>query len=594
MKKDLSKVSRSFHSLQSDYDMSRESRFIRQRTGLAPQGGSADFHTRNEWLYYRDIEKARDVDRNDSLISQAVDRAVSNIVQDGFTLDPQTGDEGLDLELRERWLAFAEDPDACDIQGEFTFHDFEVHALRSMFIDGDIVFLALGDGRIQAIEAHAVRSSQPRDDTVLGVTLDEYRRRLAYWISVDPIDPYRGPQDTNAVPVEVRNAKGFRQVLHVYNPRRMTQTRGVTILAPIFATIGMRDDIDFAMLVQRQVASCFAIIRKQQHIPEVPHAPPSYGDSSTIQVGTDGVRYIENIAPGMEIFGQPGEEITGFTPDIGGGGYETQLRSTLQTIAVNLGLTLGQFLLDASDSNFSGWRGATDEARKGFKLNQRNLRTRLHEPLYRLKVAQWMEEDRALRAIAKQGSISVYSHRWNVPSFAYIDPVKDAQGDAVRISSALTSPRRLHAEKGVDWEDLLGEIVSDNAKAISAAKETAAALNKQGSEGPPVHWRELISLPMPNGVQMTMQDPHAAPGGSSPNATSEGESRPSGEMSGLSRRQWQNNRKAIQDVLDQYVATEISEQRARAELSALGLNSETIESLLLDALEGESATSDGA
>ena len=48
-----------FDQIRADYDMSRESRFIRRRTGLAPRGGGADFHYRTEEFYYRDIEKAQ-------------------------------------------------------------------------------------------------------------------------------------------------------------------------------------------------------------------------------------------------------------------------------------------------------------------------------------------------------------------------------------------------------------------------------------------------------------------------------------------------------------------------------------------------------
>ena len=53
----------SWDSLVNDYRMSRESRFVRRRTGIPTNGDSADWHYRNETDYYRDIEKARDMDR---------------------------------------------------------------------------------------------------------------------------------------------------------------------------------------------------------------------------------------------------------------------------------------------------------------------------------------------------------------------------------------------------------------------------------------------------------------------------------------------------------------------------------------------------
>lgn len=576
----LGKIAETFETLRSDYDMSRESRFVRRRLGLAPQGGSADYHVRNEYQYYDNIEKARDVDRNDSIIGQTIDRAVTNIVQEGFTLDPRTGDEGLDLELRERWNAWATEPDECDIQGEFCFHDFEVQALRSMFVDGDVVFLALESGEIQAVEGHAVRTTTTLPNTFLGVTLSEVRRRERYYIATDPINPNRTIQGEQSVPVDVRTPEGLRQVFHVFNPKRMTQTRGITALAPIFAVAGMRDDIDFAMLVQRQVASCFAIFRKRSYSNDGQFEPPGYGNS-TYEVTSGGVRYIENIAPGMEVIGQPGEELTGFSPDIGGSGYELQLRTILQTIGVNLGLPLCLVLMDGSETNFSGWRGAVDEARKGFKANQRNLILRLHRPLYRFKVSQFLADDPVLERISRRSDVDVFSHKWNVPSYQYIEPVADAQGDALRLQNGLTSPRRLHAERGVEWDELLEEVIADNANGIAKAKKVAAMINEQNPEGEPVHWRELIPLPMPSGMQFSMSDTAAA---GSPSDTAEDAG--SGELLGAGRRDWQNVRKAITDLLGELASGTSSESRVRTELGMLGLSGATIDKLIADTSDG--------
>lgn len=49
------------------------------------------------------VELARDFDRNDPVVCQAVSRLVENIVREGFVLDPQTGDTELDQELAARF-----------------------------------------------------------------------------------------------------------------------------------------------------------------------------------------------------------------------------------------------------------------------------------------------------------------------------------------------------------------------------------------------------------------------------------------------------------------------------------------------------------
>lgn len=497
-----------FDKIRADYDMSRESRFVRRRTGLAPQGGSADYHYRTEEFYYRDIEKARDMDRNDSIVGQTIDRAVANEVQDGFSLDPQTGSKDLNDHLYYKWMEWAESPEACDLAGEYSWHDYESHASRSQKLDGDCVILGVEDGRLQFFEAHEIQANDRPENTFLGVTVDENGRHNQYHIRQDPILPMGAKEQS--VAVDVRNSDGIRQLFHVYNSKRMNQTRGVTALAPIFSLAGMFEDIQFAKLVQQQVVSCFAIFREQAVVNGggLPTKNADYG-AATIETSASGTRYIENIAPGMEIVGKPGEKLQGFSPNVPNAEYFTHVKLMLQMIGVNLGLPLCLVLMDGSETNFSGWRGAVDEARKGFRANQRNLVNRLHKPVYRWKLSQWIAEDSDLRAAYKELGNQFFAHKWNAPRWSYIDPVGDAQGDQLRLQNGLTSPRRLHAERGAEWEEVSDEIVEDMMYAIAAAKTAALKINSKFDDGQPVQWRELINLPMPIGVQMTMQDPAA-------------------------------------------------------------------------------------
>jgi len=250
------------------------------------------------------------------------------------------------------------------------------------------------------------------------------------------------------------------------------------------------------------------VFRSQQFNPQG-DSPPSvdgYGESST-EATESGTRYIEGVSPGMEIIGAPGEALEGFSPNVPGGQFFEHTRLLLQIIGVNLGLPLCLVLMDGSETNFSGWRGAVDEARKGWKCNQLNLISRFHTPVWKWKVRQLMDMDPALSAAAERSDVNIFGHKWNPPAWRYIEPLTDAQGDSWRIQNALTSPRRLHAERGAEWEEVADEIVTDNATAIIAAKKQAMEINQQLDDGQPVHWRELISLPMPNGLQMTMQDP---------------------------------------------------------------------------------------
>ena len=574
-----------FADIRADYDATRYSRFVRRRTGVAPMGAGADYHFRTEKEYYDLIEQARDMDRNDGLVGILADRRVDNIVQSGFTLDPKTGDKGLDNALWQWWEDLSTDPDQCDVTGECTWKEIERQACRSESIDGDIIITGTEDGTFQLLESHLIRTKSKTDDTFLGVTTDAVGRRLQYHVA-DELSQFG--QFGDVTPVDVRNEDGIRQVFHVFNPKRANVTRGVTQLAPVFSLSGMLEDINFAKLVQQQVVSCFAVFRKMAAGGNRLPSADGYGDAKT-ETTAAGSRQLEGVSPGMEVIGQPGEELQGFSPNVPNSEYFQQVKLILQIIGVNFGLPLCLVLMDGSETNFSGWRGAVDEARKGFIADQMNLVRRLNRPAYIWRL--WYELQQKGSQFKKSFSKlqqGIFRHNWNLPTWSYIEPVADAQGDAEQLKNALTSPRRLHAARGKDWEEIAEESIADNAFAIQKAQTQAAAINAEFPNGPQITWRDLIALPMPAGTTMAMQDPAAiaVQEKTAGQSSDGGDTQPTGEFAGLSTQQWNRNRKAIAKVLEELSRGESSEQAARVYLGGIGLTQQSVDALITDAMDG--------
>ena len=493
-----------FGALRADYAATKASRFRRRRSGVSAAGSGADYHYRSEADYLRLMEYARDMDRNDAIIGQTVDRAVQNTIQDGFTNDPTTSDAELDKDLFDRWTDWSEDPQQCDVAGVHTFWDMETLALRSPFIDGDILALPLTAGSLQLVEAHRLRT--PRNTTrncVHGILLDDLRRPLEYWLTRDNIDPMRTVNkvsDMRRIPA--RDAEGHSQVFHIYTSKRVSQTRGVSALAPIMDIAGMWEDLNFATLVRAQVASCFAILR-ERGLDSAAGSTPATGSTETETLADGSTRTIEGIAPGMDVIGIPGETLQMASPNVPNPEFFPHAKMLLQLIGINLGLPLVLVLLDAKETNFSGWRGAVDQARMGFRQNQKRLAQRLHRPVYHWKLRQWLAEDPVLRSAEAKLGKRFYSHTWRPPTWPYIEPMKDAAADLLRVRNALTSQRRRAAERGMDWDVLSDEICEDNAKLIAKAHETAEQLNKD-HDGLGITWREVASLPTPDGVKVAV------------------------------------------------------------------------------------------
>jgi lambda family phage portal protein len=499
-----------WRDLRNDFRAGKDTRFTARLTGHSSSGSGADYHYRNENQFLHMMERARHYQRNDPIIGQGVRRLVANIVQDGFTLDVNTGDEGLDSELKDRWDEWACSADLCHSEGEFTFSQMEQLALAASVVDGDLFALPLTNGTLQTVEAHRCRTPKATTRNVVhGVLMDDSSRRVEYWFTKEDLDPNRQLAKVSEIkPYPARNPKtGERQVLHIYQPYRFSQRRGVTALAPVSDTVGMHDDIQFATLVKAQMAALIAILHERG--PNwSPGGDQQKGDRETETLSGGHTRTIEGVSAGLEIFGDIDEKLSAFSPNIPSPEFFPHAMMILTFIAINLDMPVHVLLLDPSRTNFSGWRGAIDQARLRFKQIQKWFAECFHTPIYRWKVRQWAERDPSLAS--RLGDVRLYGHRWNPPAFAYLEPLTDASADLLQQRNALNSARRIHAARGREWKVVANEIVTDNGMAIVMALQKAEEINKQFPEAQ-VHWRELISLPTPDGVNVTIGGPQQEP-----------------------------------------------------------------------------------
>jgi len=497
----------SFADMRADYSAAKQSRFRRRRTGLAPMGSGADYHYRSEADYLRIMEYARDMDRNDCIVGQTIDRAMENEIQDGFTLSPLTGDPKLNKDLAERWYEYSIDADRCDLAGERTFWELEQVVSRAIKVDGDIIGLATSSGAIELIEGHRLRKPtfSKNENVVHGVELNPLTRKpIRYWLTLEDVGT--GPATLKLDQFReyaARDAKGNKQVFHVLRPKRATQTRGVSALAPVFDLVGMHDDIEFAQLLHKQIVTGFAVFREREKDFNQMFSAGEQTDATTEQLANGTIRQIEGMGMGREFVGYPGEKFKLDSPHVPDTEFAPYVRLILNLIGVNLGMPLCLLLLDPTQTNFSGWRGSVSQAQMGFRNNQRRLVDQFHSPIYRWQLRRWMAEDAALRNAAASGDIAIFDHRFNTPTWPYIEPLKEATADLVRTRNALISHRRRAAERGMEWSDLSTEIVEDNADLIEKSHLKAEELNGK-YKGLNVTWREIASLPMAEGIQLSL------------------------------------------------------------------------------------------
>lgn len=494
--------------LRADYNAAKSSRFRKRLTGVSTMGSGADFHIRSWTDNLRMMELSRSFDRNDPIVGQGLTRLIRNVIQGGMKLNPETGSVDLDAEWSHRWKAYTTHPDQCDRTGEHDFTDLTKLELRHTFVDGDILKLFNQAGTIELVEAHRLRTpSNTRKNVVHGVRLDKKRRHREYWVTRENIEPHRQVTKVSEIQrIRVHDAEtGVRIARLVALPKRISQTRGITVFAPIVDTVGMHDDIQFAKLVQQQVASCFAIFRQREG-----GTTTNLGDQTgaqTTETLSDGsTRTIEGIAPGMEITGEPGETLQGFSPNIPNPEFFPHAMLILTFIAINLDQPVHMLLLDPSKTNFSGWRGAMDQAKIGFRDLQRFSIMTSWRPTYEWQVGRWLRADDKLRALAEQDGVDAYAHGWAPPSWPYVEPSKDAKAEETIVSNRLNSRRGVLALRGLDIEKVDAEIVTDNATLVTQAIKAADEINTKSPKAK-VGWRELAGFATVGSATQNVSEP---------------------------------------------------------------------------------------
>lgn len=471
-----------FGDLRDSYQATRPSRFRKPRPVGA--GGPADWHfTERELHELR--ECARAMDRDDAIIGQLVDRACNNIVRTGFCVEPDTGNANLDKRLWELWSAWANNPRACDETGRFTFGKLTWLALRHRFIDGDCFGVPNRHGRMELIEAQrcATPSFSRRKDIHCGVQTSASGRPEMYWFAPPEtrslrlrIDQYRQ--------IAAFNGEDLPLIFHVFDASRMSLYRGVTALHAVMDIAGQFDDLNFAKLVQAQVCSYIAAFIEGD-------GPVVFGEQTNSGDAND--REEQKLAPAAILRMRKGEKMTPFSPAVPNAEFFEHVKLLLALIGLPFGMPLVMALMDARETNFSGYRGALHEARLGFGCVQNDLEFQFCRPAYEWKVREWAGEGLLddVGGRDKVSAVALLNHRWQKPGWPYIEPFKDAQANELRVASLQASPRTIAGELGADFELIASETCADHAYAIGAAMEKAKALSAGGEK---VTWRDVLFL----------------------------------------------------------------------------------------------------
>jgi lambda family phage portal protein len=349
----------------------------------------------------------------------------------------------------------------ADADGVTNMRGLERLAVRGLVTDGEVLALRVprrNDGTLPApiqvrlIEVDHLDAgkdaavTQAGGKIIGGIEMGAAGEAVAYHLTKDhPGGLYQQSYTPLRVPAS--------EVLHVFDPLRAEQKRGVSWLAPAVTRFADMRLLDEAEIVKKQVEACLALIISTPD-PEMLITAKA-GEQDPRRDAWN--RMIEGFSPGMVAYTAPGEQATVVNPSATGLNndyYITQLHAICAAVGIPYELGTG----DLSRVSFiSGRLGLIP-----FYLRVDEIRDTVTVPMLMDEVWDWLVEAAQVAGLLPRDAEIVAD--WMAPERPSLQPLEDEQARELRIRSGVDTLFSASTRMGRDFDALMDEHERVNAR----------------------------------------------------------------------------------------------------------------------------------
>ena len=440
---------------------------------------SADQEVRSSLRAMR--ARSRQLVNNNDYAIRFVNKVKENVVgSNGITLqmllDPKApGAAKYNQAIEDAWKRFCE---CVTADRTMTFLDYCQLAMTSQVADGELFThnikgypFAPSRFALQLIDPDQVdimlnRLRRPgaqdgENEIRMGVELDPWRRRVAYWA-------YDGhPSEFAGV---VRKRIPAEQIEHVYTFKRINQTRGVPFFHTAMTRMHMLGGYEEAELVAARLAACKMAIITSKTGEEF--AGRRGATSGAVEMTAEPGSF-DQLPVDMDFKPLDWQHPNSAFPD-----FE---RAMLRGIAVGLNVSYSSISGDLREVNFSSLRQGVLDEREGWKVLQTFARDHICKPVFEawlpmaltsgeLDLPAKLPLDEVIRAAS-----------WTSRGWDWVDPMKDVQADIMGIRSGLGTYQLACAKRGLDYRDVFAQRAKEDQEARDLG--LALDLSTSGSGG---------------------------------------------------------------------------------------------------------------
>ena len=464
-----------------------------------------------DWLPVRDsvVARARDLARNDPIAVAAINRRKNSAVGRGWRLTSKPNARALGIPIE------AAQELGAQIQSAFRLyaygHAFQSDAERRLTF-GQQLRLAVNhlmgaDGealgvvewaadeptdfktRLRIVDPDRLSNPSGRMNDALmrgGVEHSSAGAPIRYWLREQHPADFPSVGSWAWTGFDRWTAWGRPQVLHVFEPERAGQSRGVSKFVSALKSFRALSKFTDATLQNATINALMVAFVKSDAGPQAVSDNLSVDDLKGFEGARESFYQDHAIAMGDDarIPVLPfGDEIKMATADRDVTSFDTFTRSIIRLIASSLGETYEAVSMDFSQTNYSSARAALLLSAAEVDSTQGLVEAQLANPFY----VAWLEEafDRGVVTVPAGApdfydAIDAYAEcRWIGPKRGYIDPTKEILAAAARIEAGVSTLEIECADQGLDYEDVIAQLAREQKMRVAAGLQPTGVAEAQ-------------------------------------------------------------------------------------------------------------------
>lgn len=465
------------------------------------------------------VSRSRSLYMTAPIATSAIKTLRTNVVGSGLKLKARidyevlgiTEEESEKLEEQiEREFSLWADTKKCDALGLNNFYEMQSLFFMGQMLNGDAFcirkyekptpFMPYGL-RLQLVEAdrictpnttgftvgnnayisYAVNESN-KNEIFNGIEVDKNGKVVAYHIcnqypNAMQVGAFTTPEWTR---IEVYgNQTGLPNILHMFEPERAEQRRGVPILAPVIESLKQITRYTDAELMAAVISGMYTIFIKTEAPTDMPFGEAMPEDLEPVEKGDDdyelgnGAINIMGTNESIQI-ADPKRPIAGF------GNFVTAMAKQIgSALEIPYELLLKEF-----NSSYSASKGALLEAWKMFRMRRENTSNSFCQPVYEMFMTEAVASGRIKAPNFFTDPIirkAWCGASWNGPAPGMLDPTKEVQAAKMRIDEGLsTREEETMGLTGGNFRKNAKQLKKEN-EMLSESKEVFTMQKQQGS-----------------------------------------------------------------------------------------------------------------